>query len=202
MSAKKKAAPPDWLQLDRAVLVDVCKDGTISYRERVKKEKRLNNAALPVYSVDTVEEARALQVHFGAKQYTEHPRQPGREWFVLPGFAGEIDALDNVSRCFDDFYRRVVEPKRLAPPEGSRWMHRRDRRVCVFERLRFFVVLASPIAMADYRYEPTAGDAPGRVRGRGNAKRSATPTQSMPFAEWREIFTRPAPELRATRDAR
>ena len=94
--------------LDRPILIDCCRDGTISYRDKHKREPRLNNAALPVFSVNTVDEAKQIQVRFCALQYTEHPNQPGRPWYVLPGFGGELSDLEHVTEMFAEFYRLHV----------------------------------------------------------------------------------------------
>lgn len=192
VAAAALSLPDDYL--DRAVLLDVCKDGTVSYRERAKKEGRLNGAALPVFSVDTVGDAQMIQTHFCAKQWDAHPKQPDRDWFRLPAFSGDIDALTDVSMNFLIYWLDFLVPKKTAPPPGSRWLHRRDKRVAVFDGLHFRASANDEraIAFATYHYELTSGGSPGRLRGRGNGKRSATPAQSMPFDVWRSLFTAPA----------
>lgn len=84
---------------NRPVLLHLCKDGTISYRTR--GEPVFNGVALPVFSVDTPEQAQDFQVRFGRRQYTEHPQIPGKPWFRLshrPWVEGEMvlppDGLD------------------------------------------------------------------------------------------------------------
>lgn len=80
--------------LSRPILIDICKDGTISYR--TGSQRRLNDAALPVFSVDTVEEAEFLQVTFGRRQYEEHPDIPGKGWYRWTDFDGNVESL---SKC-------------------------------------------------------------------------------------------------------
>lgn len=172
---------------DRAVLIDVCKDGTISYRTRAKREGRLNNAALPVFSVNTVEEAMRLQVHFGAKQYTSHPEQPTRDWFVWPAFSGTIEQLDELTAAFTAFYDEHVDPER-SPIEGSRWLHKSCQRVCVIVEVHPAMPHGSPTV--EYRYEVTNGVS----NSPANLRRNRNPTQTMSLVEWRKLFTKPAPE--------
>src|SRR5258706_5281352 len=88
-------------ELDRPVLIHVCKDGTISYRTRA--EPVFNGRALPVFSVDTEEQARAVQVRFGRRQYGEHPDLPGRPWYRWTDFDGDVEKLDDVSRAICEF---------------------------------------------------------------------------------------------------
>ena len=47
----------------RAIMIDICKDGTISFRNR--GSRAFNGKALPVFSVDTEQEANSIQVAFG-----------------------------------------------------------------------------------------------------------------------------------------
>lgn len=68
------------------------------------------------------------------------------------------------------------------PAPGSRWAHKRDRRVVVVVR-----VIPSPTPGGEfiaYRFERTAG---------GMGRDRSTPIQSMGIEIWRSIFTRPAP---------
>lgn len=85
--------------LGRAVLIDICKDGSVSFRRRNSNDRRLNDAALPVFSVDTVEQARDLQVLFCTRQHEPHPFD-GRAWYVLPYFSGNISDLAEVADMF------------------------------------------------------------------------------------------------------
>lgn len=100
--------------LSRPIVIHVCKDRTISYRCR--GEAVFNGRALPVFSVETEEQARAIQTRFGRRQYREHPLMPGKPWFVLstlgngvdPALRGdgtlELEDLGAVTALFREFY--------------------------------------------------------------------------------------------------
>lgn len=94
------------MNLDRPVLIDCCKDGTITYRR--KGSPSFNGAALPVFSVDTEDEARYLQVLICKAQYNEHPLKPGETWYRLSDFSGEVEDLAEVTALLHKHY----EPKR------------------------------------------------------------------------------------------
>ena len=66
----------------RRYMIHVCKDGTVTYRDTVTHEKVFNGRALPVFSVDTVEEAKAIQIRFCKRQYGSHAgsRAAARPW--------------------------------------------------------------------------------------------------------------------------
>lgn len=81
--------------LDGRFLIDCCRDGTLTYRPR--RSPPFNGAALPVFSVDTPEEAYDLIVLVGKLQYDEHPDLPGRPWYRLTWFSGNVDDLPNVT---------------------------------------------------------------------------------------------------------
>ena len=57
--------------LSRPVKIHICKDRTLSYR-RVG-EPIFNGVALPVFSVETEEEANDLFLLIGTRQYGDHP---------------------------------------------------------------------------------------------------------------------------------
>lgn len=102
----------------RPIMIHVCKDGTVTYRDKTKGEKVFNGVALPVFSVDTVEEARQIQIRFCRLQYGKHPHRNGpAEWYVLNAFSGELDGLDLVTAEFATFYAEHV--KKTA--EWKRW---------------------------------------------------------------------------------
>lgn len=68
--------------LQRPIVIHVCRDGTISYRTR--RQKVFNGVALPVFSVANVEQAKALQVRFGRCQYGPHPDMKTKQlWYKL-----------------------------------------------------------------------------------------------------------------------
>lgn len=75
----------------RAIVLQLCKDGTISYRTR--GEPVFNGAALPVFTVDTIEQAQQFQVRFGRLQHGPHPQIPDKRWYRLsrrPWKDGEV----------------------------------------------------------------------------------------------------------------
>ena len=79
----------------RPIMIHICKDGTISYRHPY--EPVFNLAALPVFSVSTVQQAKDIQVMFGVKQYIAHPDMPGQPWYRWTNFSGEVEALEDVT---------------------------------------------------------------------------------------------------------
>ena len=128
--SKPKSTNPFVSTLDRKILIDICKDGTISYRER--GGYRLNNAALPVFSVDTVEDAKRLQARFCTLQYDRHPDPKGPEqWFVLPGFSGNLNELDVVTARLATFWaehiNKTAEAKRWAEKLRNRLIDKLQR---------------------------------------------------------------------------
>jgi hypothetical protein len=65
-----------------------------------KPKTKAMRRALPVYSVDTVEEAKAMRTRFCRLGYD------GRHlWTDFP--VGDVDALDNVSAALDAAYRKM-----------------------------------------------------------------------------------------------
>lgn len=95
------------LCLDRPILIHCCKDGTITYRTR--KQKVFNGVALPVFSVDTVEQAKELQVRFCCLAYGEHPKMPGQSWYKLTDFAGTFQDLYRVGEMLEAWYCEMEE---------------------------------------------------------------------------------------------
>jgi hypothetical protein len=68
----------------RPVIVHIGKDGTLSFLNRATmKQPTLVEALMPVYSVDTEEQAKSLQAIFGRLQYRDNTREPGKPWYVL-----------------------------------------------------------------------------------------------------------------------
>lgn len=95
----------------RRYMVHVCKDGTVTYRDTVTKEKVFNDVALPAFSVDTVEEAQAIQTRFCKLQYGSHPLMPGKPWYKVFPFSGELEDLDRIRDLFMDFHERQAARK-------------------------------------------------------------------------------------------
>lgn len=93
----------------RRYMLHVCKDGTVTYRDIVAGEKVFNGRALPVFSVDTTEEATAIQVRFCRLQYGSHPLMPGKPWYKLNEFSGELEDLDRVKTMFAQFHKERKE---------------------------------------------------------------------------------------------
>lgn len=88
--------------LNRPVYIHICKDGTISYRRA--GEPVFNGRALPVFSVDSEDQAHQIQVRFGRKQYIDHPELPGKPWYKWTDFDGNLDSLDAISESCREFY--------------------------------------------------------------------------------------------------
>ena len=114
---KKEPSPVEGVFL-RPIMLHVCKDGTVTYRDKRKREKVFNGVALPVLSVDTVEEAERIQVRFCRLQYGRHPHPRGPErWYTLTQFAGEIEDLDRVMADFATFWAENLKKT----PEAKAW---------------------------------------------------------------------------------
>ena len=93
----------------RRYMIHVCKDGTVTYRDTVTHEKVFNGRALPVFSVDTVEDAERIQIRFCKLQYGHHPLMLGKPWYKVFPFSGELEDLDRVRAMFAEFYRDMME---------------------------------------------------------------------------------------------
>jgi len=102
----------------RRYMIHVCADGTVTYRDTVTKEKVFNGRALPVFSVDTIEEAKAIQIRFCRLQYGSHPLMPGRSWYVLSTFTGQVEDLNRVRSDFMKYHK--LHQERLATEERER----------------------------------------------------------------------------------
>lgn len=117
----------------RRFMLHVCKDGTVRYRDAHANEPVFNGVALPVYSVDTAEQAQAIQLRFCRLQYGEHPQMPRKPWYRIsvlrdghdPAFtrpAGlEVDDLTGIGEMFKEFHQEMARREHLA------WKH--DERV-------------------------------------------------------------------------
>lgn len=91
----------------RNIVIHICKDGTISYRDKAKGEKVFNGVALPVFAVDTVEQAESIQLRFGRLQYSDHPQMPGKPWFKWTDFSGDQKDLDKVAAAILRFWENT-----------------------------------------------------------------------------------------------
>lgn len=95
------------------VINKYCKDRTLSYR--TKNQPVFNGAALPVFSVDTIEEAKDLITLVGKKQYGTHPKLPSDQpWMKIDlnykPFL-EFEDLDLVSEKLSNFYNILKQNK-------------------------------------------------------------------------------------------
>jgi hypothetical protein len=81
-------------ELNHPIIIFVCKDGTVTY-ERLGKPA-FNRVALPVHSVDTVEEAETIQVALCRRQHINHPKT-GKAWYTLTNFGGTLEELGDVA---------------------------------------------------------------------------------------------------------
>jgi hypothetical protein len=109
----------------RPFMLHICKDGTISYRNAAKRERVFNGVALPVFSVETEEQAKAIQVRFGRRQYGEHPLMPGRIWYSLSRLPDgsdpalrdgglQLEHLDAIGGMFKGFFIEHLVQRRFA----------------------------------------------------------------------------------------
>jgi hypothetical protein len=90
------------MDLGRNVLIHICADGTVTFRRRL--DPLFNIGALPVASVDTVEEAQALLVLLCRVQPTDHHQLPGQPWYRYVPFSGDMDGLPAVEKAFAKAY--------------------------------------------------------------------------------------------------
>jgi hypothetical protein len=91
--------------LDRDIIIFISKDGTITSAVRgiVPLER-----AMPVYSVNNVEEVRRLQIYLCQQQEDSHPLLPGQPWFVYP-WDGDVTDIDSVTDEIDAAYNLLFE---------------------------------------------------------------------------------------------
>lgn len=98
---------PTAQDLERPVMLHVCKDGTITFRRR--GQPVFNGRALAFFSVETEEEAQTLQVLMCSAQYGEHPDLPGETWYRRWQFSGELDGLPEICDDFAKAYQSVLD---------------------------------------------------------------------------------------------
>lgn len=91
--------------LERPYILHCCKDGTITYRTR--NQPIFNGRALPVFSVDTEEDAQAIQLLLCSLQYGEHPDLPGQPWYRISSFGGELEDLEGITEQMTKVYKRI-----------------------------------------------------------------------------------------------
>jgi hypothetical protein len=70
--------------LSREYIIHICHDRTFTIRK--KGEPVFNGVALPVFSTDTLEQAKSLQMLHCKRNLVEHPDLPGQPWmrFFFP----------------------------------------------------------------------------------------------------------------------
>lgn len=117
-SSPRREKPSDY---GRQIMIHVCKDGTVTYR--ALNEPVFNGVALPVFSVDTAEQAEAIQVRFCRAQWEPHPLMPGKTWYRLsilrdgtdPAFRTsgtlEYEDLKGVTVMFREFWDAHLSSK-------------------------------------------------------------------------------------------
>lgn len=87
-------------------MIDVCKDGTVTIRER--GEPPFNGAALPAYEVPDRDTAEAIRVQVCKLVPDDHPELGEDEpWYKLPGFGGKVDDLRDAMKTFAKAHDRL-----------------------------------------------------------------------------------------------
>ena len=101
--------------LEKKILIHVCKDRTLSYRNRL--QPIFNGVAIPIYSVDSVDEARSLIRLVSKAQYEEHPLIPGDTWYKIDMGIGvvyldeDLHQLGDVQRKLHEGYQLMMAAK-------------------------------------------------------------------------------------------
>lgn len=102
----------------RPIKIHCCKDRTLTYRNKL--QPIFNKVALPVFSVNSVDEARQLIALVSNRQYDEHPLNPGDTWW-------KIDMGPNI-HLFDDPVTQLPEvTKKLAAAYELMLSHKADQ---------------------------------------------------------------------------
>jgi hypothetical protein len=68
---------------------------------RQMREEQDTPNALPVFSVDTIDEARYVLVHFGKRSYTGS--------YYWTGFSGRWESLPKITREIQTYYNSVLK---------------------------------------------------------------------------------------------
>lgn len=101
--------------LDKTILIHVCKDRTLTYRNRL--QPIFNGVAIPIYSVDTVDQARELIRLVSKAQWVEHPLNPGDVWYKIDlGFDvtyldDDLHQLKDVQEKLQSAHERLIQIK-------------------------------------------------------------------------------------------
>lgn len=97
--------------LDRPIMLDIGKDGTITIRQR---NATPFSGGVPVFSTDTIEEAQGLRTFLCTEQDKLHPSMPGERWYTFDGFIGDVTEIPQVTELFIDAYQRLYAKPALA----------------------------------------------------------------------------------------
>lgn len=96
----------DDCDLSRDIKIHICRDGTFTYRS--DDEPVFNGVAIPVYSVDTKEEAERLQTLMCSRNRLEHPLLPDQPWMYIAGFGGELEDLNPLAIRMNEIYMNHI----------------------------------------------------------------------------------------------
>jgi hypothetical protein len=113
----------------RPVIVHLGKDGSIRWLNRKGLEQPVVvESLMPVFSVETEEQAKSLQVVFGKLQYRDSKSDPGKPWYILhrmpdgtllmnrePPYL-QLSDLPEITKMFATWYDGLYGKK----PEGVR----------------------------------------------------------------------------------
>ena len=91
--------------LSRPVILQVCPDGTVTFRRR--GQPVFNGRALPFFSVADETEAKDLQALLCALQDEKHPQLPGQPWYRRYQFSLGVDGITKLRAEFRDAYERL-----------------------------------------------------------------------------------------------
>jgi hypothetical protein len=72
----------------------------------VGKDRPFRGAALPMYGVDTIQEAQSLQVLMCAVSRRDN------ETYYIPGFGGEVDDIFTTGERFADAHQAMIERRK------------------------------------------------------------------------------------------
>lgn len=132
-----------YLRLKGPVLLHVCKDGTITYR--TVKEPIFNGVALPFYSVESKEDAQALQIHLCRLQYASHPQMNhGEAWYKDSHWNGNVDDIPALAARYDRAYWGILDRKQAPRAEA-------------IERIRDAVLPRQPLGVCRACRRPVMG---------------------------------------------
>jgi hypothetical protein len=106
-----------FLNINLPIVIHLCKDRTLSYRDRTKNEPIFNGVAVPVLSVGNRREAHDLILLVGTRQYGPHPNPNylHEHWMKLfNGIGGwkpylEPEDVPKAEKYLYDAYQRILE---------------------------------------------------------------------------------------------